>query len=43
MASEALAAQQNTGGSVPAYLTSEIANMQAGLARLTGGASSSGG
>jgi hypothetical protein len=41
MASEALAAQQNTGGAVPAYLTSEIANMQAGLARLTGGASSS--
>ena len=41
MASEALAAAQNTGGSVPTYLTSEIANLQAGLNRLTGGSSSS--
>ncbi|HEY4032195.1 MAG TPA: hypothetical protein VGM25_17750, partial [Caulobacteraceae bacterium] len=39
MASEAAAAQQAAGGAAPAYLTSEIANMQAGLARLTGGAS----
>ncbi|MGZ3313420.1 MAG: hypothetical protein ACXU8Q_04585, partial [Caulobacteraceae bacterium] len=37
MASEALAAAQNTGGAVPAYLSSEIANLQAGLSRLTGG------
>jgi hypothetical protein len=41
MASEALASEQNAGGSAPAYLTSEISNLQAGLARLTGGASSS--
>ena len=41
MASESLAAEQNAGGSVPTYLTNEIANMQAGLARLTGGQSSS--
>lgn len=40
MASEALAAAQNSGGTVPAYLSSEIANLQAGLSRLTGGASS---
>jgi hypothetical protein len=40
MASEALAASQNTGGSVPTYLTNEIANLQAGLNRLTGGSSS---
>jgi hypothetical protein len=37
MASEALAAAQNTSGSVPTYLTNEISNLQAGLARLTGG------
>ena len=41
MASESLAAEQNAGGAAPAYLTSEISNLQAGLARLTGGASSS--
>jgi hypothetical protein len=41
MASEALAAEQNAGGAAPTYLTSEISNLQAGLARLTGGASSS--
>jgi hypothetical protein len=41
MASESLAAEQNAGGTAPAYLTSEISNLQAGLARLTGGASSS--
>jgi hypothetical protein len=41
MASESLAAEQNSGGSAPAYLTSEISNLQAGLARLTGGQSSS--
>jgi hypothetical protein len=41
MASEALAAEQNSGGAAPAYLTSEISNLQAGLARLTGGSSSS--
>lgn len=40
MASESLAAEQNAGGSAPAYLTSEVSNLQAGLARLTGGASS---
>ena len=37
MAGEALAAAQNTSGSVPTYLTNEIANLQAGLNRLTGG------
>ncbi|THD58042.1 hypothetical protein [Phenylobacterium sp.] len=36
------AAQANSGGTVPAYLTSEIANLQAGLARLTGGSTSTG-
>ena len=41
MASEALAAEKNAGGAAPTYLTNEIANMQAGLARLTGGQSSS--
>jgi hypothetical protein len=41
MASEALAAQKNAGGAAPAYLTSEISNLQAGLARLTGGSSGS--
>ena len=41
MASESLAAEQNAGGAAPAYLTSEISNLQAGLARLTGGASTS--
>ncbi len=41
MASESLAAEQNSGGAAPAYLTSEISNLQAGLARLTGGASNS--
>jgi len=41
MASESLAAEQNSGGAVPTYLTDEISNLQAGLARLTGGASSS--
>jgi hypothetical protein len=40
MASEALAAAQSSGGAAPAYLTNEIANLQAGLARLTGGSSS---
>jgi hypothetical protein len=30
-----------TGGTVPAYLTAQIANLQAGLARLTGGGSAS--
>jgi hypothetical protein len=41
MASESLAAEQNAGGAVPTYLTDEISNLQAGLARLTGGQSSS--
>jgi hypothetical protein len=41
MASESLAAEQNAGGTAPTYLTNQIANLQAGLARLTGGASSS--
>jgi hypothetical protein len=41
MASEALKAEQNSGGAAPAYLTNEISNLQAGLARLTGGGSSS--
>jgi len=43
MASESLAAQQNAGGAVPTYLSNEISNLQAGLARLTGGQSSSSG
>jgi hypothetical protein len=30
-----------TGGTVPAYLTAQLANLQAGLARLTGGSSAS--
>lgn len=37
MASEAAAAAQNQTGSVPTAITNEIANLQAGLARLTGG------
>ena len=37
MAAEAAAAAQNQTGSVPPYLTSEISNLKAGLARLTGG------
>jgi hypothetical protein len=41
MASEALKAEQSAGGAVPTYLTNEISNLQAGLARLTGGAGSS--
>jgi hypothetical protein len=41
MASEALAASQSAGGSVPTYLSNELANMQAGLARLTAGQSGS--
>jgi hypothetical protein len=41
MASEALKAEQNAGGAVPTYLSNEISNLQAGLARLTGGSSSS--
>jgi hypothetical protein len=41
MASESLAAEQNAGGTAPAYLTNEISNLQAGLARLTGGSSAS--
>jgi hypothetical protein len=40
MASEAAASAQSSGGAVPTYLTNEIANLQAGLDRLTGGASS---
>jgi hypothetical protein len=38
-ASEQAAAQQASGGSVPAYLTAEIANYSAGLQRLTAGQS----
>ena len=41
MASEAVAAAQNQTGSVPAYLTSEISNLQAGLQRLQADQSSS--
>jgi hypothetical protein len=37
LASEAAAQSQSSSGSVPAYLTNEIANYQAGLDRLTGG------
>ena len=37
MASEQAAQASNETGSVPAYLTAEIANYQAGLDRLTGG------
>ena len=40
MASEAAAAAKNTTGSVPAYLTSEISNLQAGLNRLMAGQTS---
>jgi hypothetical protein len=43
MASEALAAEKNAGGAAPTYLTNEIANMQAGLARLTAGQGSTSG
>ena len=42
MASEAQAAAASTSGSVPTYLSNEIANMQAGLTRLTAGQSSGG-
>jgi hypothetical protein len=38
----ASAASSSQTGTVPAYLTSEIANLQAGLARLTGGSTSTG-
>jgi hypothetical protein len=41
MASEAAAAAQSSGGSVPTYLTNEISNLQAGLARLTASSSDS--
>jgi hypothetical protein len=37
LASEAAAKAQSSGGSVPTYLTNEIANYQAGLNRLLGG------
>jgi hypothetical protein len=37
LASEQAAAQQSSGGTVPTYLTNEIANYSAGLARLTAG------
>jgi hypothetical protein len=40
LASEAAAQGQSSSGSVPAYLTAQIANYQAGLDRLTGGSSS---
>jgi hypothetical protein len=40
-ASEQAAAQQSSGGSVPAYLTAEIANYSAGLQRLTAGQNTS--
>jgi hypothetical protein len=40
-ASEEAAKQQATGGSVPAYLTAEIANYSAGLQRLTAGQNTS--
>jgi hypothetical protein len=49
IASEQAAAAHTSGGAVPAYLTNEIANYQAGLNRLlqgqgsTSGSSSSGG
>lgn len=43
MASEAMQAAQAAGGAVPAYLSSEISNLQAGLDRLTGGSGGSGG
>jgi hypothetical protein len=43
MASEALAAEQNSGGGAPTYLTNEVANMKAGLARLTAGQNSGSG
>jgi hypothetical protein len=37
LASEAASKAQGSSGAVPAYLTAEISNYQAGLARLTGG------
>jgi hypothetical protein len=37
MASEAAAKAKTSGGTVPTYLTNEIANYQAGLNRLLGG------
>jgi hypothetical protein len=40
LASEAAAKAAAQGGTAPAYLTSELANYQAGLQRLTGGSSS---
>jgi hypothetical protein len=40
-ASEQAAAQKASGGSVPAYLTAEIANYSAGLQRLTAGQNTS--
>lgn len=43
MASEAAAAAQNQTGAVPTYLTNEIANLQAGLNRLTAGQGSGSG
>jgi hypothetical protein len=42
MASEQAAAAQSNPGAVPAYLTAQIANYKAGLARLMSGQSSSG-
>ena len=42
MASEAASAAKSTGGSVPTYLTNEISNLQAGLARLQQGESNGG-
>lgn len=39
MASEAQAAAKSSSGTVPAYLTAEISNLQAGLTRLTAGQS----
>jgi hypothetical protein len=41
MAAEQAAKAQSTGGTVPTYLTNEIANYQAGLQRLTAGESTS--
>ncbi|MDB5458908.1 MAG: regulatory protein FlaEY [Caulobacteraceae bacterium] len=40
MASEQAAAAKSSGGSVPTYLTNQIANYSAGLARLTAGQTS---
>lgn len=42
MAQESLKAAQSTSGAVPSYLTSELSNLQAGLARLQANQGSSG-